>query len=776
MVKKYSVFVLCAALSLMLFSPFFANEVKASGSLNEKKGTVEINGTFRYLSSYLLGTGRDAEAKYTYKDSFFEGDSRVYNGELAQMSLCMAMSAFRSAGGDPAKNVKDLFDGIGLDYKPDASGAETVYYPSPEKDSIGFAIGRKTIGSGSDGFTLVAVAVRGAGYGKEWAGNAGLGDGDVHQGFEKAAKTVYSALAGYISESGIKGRIKLWLAGYSRAAAVCNIAGALLNSEPVSGIAQNDIYVYCFECPNTTLNAGETDNGNIFCIINDYDIVTKVPFDGWGYTRYGRTYHLPSVKNTNSYFQKKNAMLQTYKDLLDGSGISAAPVYDGSGDLYACDLDSLFDGICKTFGRDEYVRSFQDDIEKIVSKAVGMISAGGISGSDALSLTADLLHSKLAKLTVSMGDDGIVFTVGESFFAVPVRYVPDEITETLSSGQKELGLISLATAAMTSSLRPLKNIFSFHYPELCLSWMISSGESLDEINNDDASAEYIYVSIECQSDVGLYDQAGKLADNAALFDDGSGKKTAVIPAGSDSELKIRASDEETITYLRKNIRYENGEATVTRAAYYDDIRLSPGDVLTGYAGEGKNGDTLLINGNKEITPDHAGGEKETGDKTLEIESTDGGKAYGAGTFAFGSYAKAVAAEDDGYTFAGWYENDKPVSGEKIFEFFVVGDMSLKAVFIKEQKDNVTGTTEGGAAMTDTTLSEAVADSASGAEETTLSHGTTGTSGLQDQNASLTETQAQEAGGGNTEKYVAIASATGVILIAVFVFLRKRRKR
>lgn len=45
---------------------------------------------------------------------------------------------------------------------------------------------------------------------------------------------VIDRIAGYIATHGIKGRIKLWMSGYSRAAAVVNLtAGRLTQAGPV---------------------------------------------------------------------------------------------------------------------------------------------------------------------------------------------------------------------------------------------------------------------------------------------------------------------------------------------------------------------------------------------------------------------------------------------------------------------------------------------------------------------------------------------------------------
>ena len=60
-------------------------------------------------------------------------------------------------------------------------------------------------------------------------------------------------LRAYIAETGITGRVKLWISGYSRSAAVANMVGGMLDDGCSLGarvsLSPHDLYCYCYEPP-----------------------------------------------------------------------------------------------------------------------------------------------------------------------------------------------------------------------------------------------------------------------------------------------------------------------------------------------------------------------------------------------------------------------------------------------------------------------------------------------------------------------------------------------
>ena len=84
-----------------------------------------------------------------------------------------------------------------------------------EADSIGISCASKTIRDNGGSYTLIAVGVRGNNYHAEWGGNARLDAAGEHKGFALGRDQVLDYLRGYIADTGISGRVKIWIAGYS---------------------------------------------------------------------------------------------------------------------------------------------------------------------------------------------------------------------------------------------------------------------------------------------------------------------------------------------------------------------------------------------------------------------------------------------------------------------------------------------------------------------------------------------------------------------------------
>ena len=68
------------------------------------------------------------------------------------------------------------------------------------EDSIAYTLGYKNFLEGGLYTTVVAVAIRGGGYGREWASNFDIGYSGQHTGFSHAAKMVSNGLKEYIEE------------------------------------------------------------------------------------------------------------------------------------------------------------------------------------------------------------------------------------------------------------------------------------------------------------------------------------------------------------------------------------------------------------------------------------------------------------------------------------------------------------------------------------------------------------------------------------------------
>lgn len=254
--------------------------------------TKVTNGTFEYPDA----NGDTASCSFYYNDSFFSYDNSTYHSDLAVMTLKLAMAGYSRQNLYTeelpehdlrrALNLQRLFSDMGFG-NAEFSGYNTALTDTSSKVAYGFA--SKQIGQD----VVVAVVLRGGGYGGEWADNFNVGSSGDHAGFSAAAKAVQADLEDYIA--GLKdlyqfsGEVKLWMTGYSRSGATCNLLAQAMSSR----IDSDNLYAYVFAAPNCT-TAPKACRG-LFSIISAADLVPCVPLSKWGFGRHGTTLTFPSV-------------------------------------------------------------------------------------------------------------------------------------------------------------------------------------------------------------------------------------------------------------------------------------------------------------------------------------------------------------------------------------------------------------------------------------------------------------------------------------------------
>ena len=265
--------------------------------MDENQNPVSVNGyPFRKVTASFNVRGLEDKfsAETDFVDYPFWQPATKYNGSLANMSLIMALCAARDKPHgkaletfDPSQNVEAYLLEAGFsDIRKDDYSKETSIY------TISTAIGaRRMEHGGEEPFTLIAVGVCGAGYKNEWQSNISAGTSALHEGFRSASDLVIDRIAGYIATRGITGRIKLWISGFSRAAAIANLTAARMTQSGF--LLKEDVYAYTFATPAAVLNPPETGNENIFNILCPMDVVPQVMPVGWGYGRYGTDLYIP---------------------------------------------------------------------------------------------------------------------------------------------------------------------------------------------------------------------------------------------------------------------------------------------------------------------------------------------------------------------------------------------------------------------------------------------------------------------------------------------------
>lgn len=221
---------------------------------------------------------------FPYSDDFFRTDPEEFSITMARGSLGLALSAFRS----------DDMESRYRYYLSEAGFQDLLafgYNKPASLHSLSGVIGRKTIG----GKTVIAIVTCGYGYGKEWAGNLLVGKDVRHQGFEEASQKLQKHFKDYRDQYGIRRSPIVWLAGYSRAAAIANLTAADLIE---SGDCER-VYAYLFGVPRTTREPKVYPG--IYNLCGQYDPVPAAPLQSWGFEHYGTTLYTPAQEADADY-------------------------------------------------------------------------------------------------------------------------------------------------------------------------------------------------------------------------------------------------------------------------------------------------------------------------------------------------------------------------------------------------------------------------------------------------------------------------------------------
>ena len=274
-----------------------------------------------------------------FADDYFSKPSTEYNPSLATASLSFAMASFASIKESNITkltryvNIENLLGNVG--FKDFVANGD--YHKKSGTDTIGLVFAHKEI----DGTPLVYVGIRGAGYEAEWASNLTIADPSdgklredgFHFGFRKAADQFISELKDYLSSKNIKGDIKLWTSGYSRAGATANIASGLIDQSIENGtkilgeevnLKKENFYSYCFEPPMGApmkedaqgfLLARKDTYSNIFNHVNFNDLVPLVAMKEVEFTRFGNDRYFPDRVSYLNPSKEKSDMKRILESL-----------------------------------------------------------------------------------------------------------------------------------------------------------------------------------------------------------------------------------------------------------------------------------------------------------------------------------------------------------------------------------------------------------------------------------------------------------------------------
>lgn len=338
-------------------------------------GTVQFQ-SFNFLGDNASGSdGVDYSSTFYYSDDYFssssihETSSTSLNwSDLTPNELSLASTSFDLTVAAYASNENNVLNATNRSWdntyypgkdKNAKSMLETcgfssfesynTYDQAPINDSIGYVIASKQITvwdettQSNKEFTLIAVAVRGAGYGAEWASNVTIGDKSTnklpsngrHWGFDDAAKTVCNGIQSYLTAHDISGDAKYWITGFSRAGATANLVAGYVtdDAESIYHTHQRDVYGFTWECPQgASQNENALNYKNIHNIINAMDAVPKVSPDAFQHQRLGVDYVMPYYGNTTS-----NQNTSYYTQMREVLKTIAVGAYNYAGEYYTED-------------------------------------------------------------------------------------------------------------------------------------------------------------------------------------------------------------------------------------------------------------------------------------------------------------------------------------------------------------------------------------------------------------------------------------------------------
>lgn len=466
--------------------------------------------TVRYASGHGEND-HDYEATFTYSDELFTKSGYTYRQDLAEMSLGLAFAAFSSKDSQYSdnyatgnRNFVSMAEQCGFE---NIQSNKWMFQPA-ETDSIGINCASKTIRDNGGSYTLIAVGVRGNNYHAEWGGNARLDATGEHKGFALGRDQALDYLRSYIADTGISGRVKIWIAGYSRSAAVANmVSGALDNGyslgEGVS-LSPHDLYCYCYETPmGTTKNQVQGRlYDNIQNLVNANDLVTYVAFDNWDFARYGVDHVVPT-KGDDNYLNYKAKMLREFYQIPNNGGNIYWPDHFQAWgidpkDITSGDLGKIFKvnmtqkefyadlseaiTTCLVSSRADYAENMQDFLIALLGDIFGKADRD----TSAVAMTfAKKLQDNWQKIFYSLTIPGMIKN------GTAVRLITGYLVEALQENgivTYDLEGIEAAVAMLVPRLSKmalkypgttmtllanLVVIMSAHFGESCLAWMRS---------------------------------------------------------------------------------------------------------------------------------------------------------------------------------------------------------------------------------------------------------------------------------------------------------------
>ena len=520
--------------------------------------------------------------------------------------MCLAASAFAIVDNIEntnyliqSQNALALFNNLG--FKDVTPNADMCQRPSDE--TMGAVIGKKELYDEEGEYTLVALALRGAAYGAEWAENLEVGyesdyDGN-HKGFYEARDRIIPFLTDYISN--LSGRVKLWVTGYSRAGAVAGLVGAWATDNCTSlentriSISPSGIFAYTFEAPRATArkNTVGKDYSNIHNTVGASDLVTKVAMagnedDGWDFVRVGEenVYNVTALSDrmTDAFYVQRSNLAKSFIASIDDDALSAPETLrDESGHWDGVPvseaLNYLTEKIVSGISRREYTRYIQPflyDVLKQIFLDAKSLNRFVDAAEEAVSTPADLIGMIPMPIDVDLNVDivdlllkntqavktALSIVLEEILTRAEITYEKGELViavhtlvDVLAGGGKDLIYLLFAIFQQEDY-----GVFEYHYPEIPLGYLMASDTYYGGIDSPAPYAITRELTVK-HGDITVKDSSGK-----TVFSSSMNTPPIIRPmaAGSvilkpdivlTSSLRSKTTEDTVTVYLPSNESY-----------------------------------------------------------------------------------------------------------------------------------------------------------------------------------------------------------------------------
>ena len=658
----------------------FGNDSNINKDVSYKNTKVPV----KFLSDWF----RPESAKYI--------KNTTYNQDLA--AFC---SDFALIGYDRYDRVDASLNSCGFKVLSDLS---VTMQTRLEKEKVNTFIAAKTIIiNDKTKKHLVFVGTIGS-AGLQWYSNFDPFKGNkdsnakTNLGFLDASNYAYDQLKDILNkeEYGFtKDNTILLLTGHSRGAAAANLLAKRIIDEG-KWVQKDSIYTYTFATPNVTAEKDVNNNkyNTIFNIVNPEDFVTKVMLKGWGYSKYGTTYVLPSKTNTISpvYNIQKSNMREYYSVLTNGKNYS--PYLRGEAATHNI-INLMFKQVPTV--KDLYTKKlpyngsrketpylfFRNAMLPILAEKDETLILAGASEVFSIVLDYENKNELFRKLLFYFLDLDIGINISSPL-------LNDKINHAITSE----GIDFLVAHHAETYCAYMNSLYDFEVKMPKISFIGAVNCPVDIEIIDKNTNEIVGRIIDNTVDEDIF--AG---DNSVVLTVNGDEKVFWLPSDGNYEVKLIGNDEGVMDYTL--IKNDSNEGELERVNFFDVPITKENKYSFDIHGETFElaAHKLISDDNKIIEPTET---MINGDFTLyNVKLTIDGPGFVSGDSQYisGDYAVISAFPDEDNVFKGWYNNEELISAEQEYRFRVDCDTALTAKFEKEHKEH---TWDAGAVLTPST--------------------------------------------------------------------------